>query len=207
MGDTTNGSFTLYACPVKSELIALGEIVEQYFGQMGAWSFPGWLDVRDPDACPRCGSHELTFEGAAASCSVCRWDGPKVETEGELHNAPLLGEEYGDDVGVGLVGDIAGALAEAAPRATWELHTDPAYEFLGEVAMHVPGLGLFVQECDADGTSQLSLDAIEKIYEQEMPRGAKQLMTLLRHATGKPWTDAIARERRRLDRELKKRAA
>ena len=52
---------------------------------------------------------------------------------------------------MGSASDIAGELIAAAPGVSFVLWEDPAYQWLGTLEAHAPGLGDYSAECDSDG--------------------------------------------------------
>lgn len=72
-----------------------------------------------------------------------------------------LGVTYGTcDVGCGVVGELSHTLIEIDPGIVFEMHEDPKYEWLGEVAVYVPELGLWSQECDSNGSAVLNYEQV-----------------------------------------------
>jgi uncharacterized protein DUF3145 len=65
------------------------------------------------------------------------------------------------------VGDDAGLAQELVDLgATFECWEDPKYEWLGSYHAHVPGLGLFSGECDADGNVVVSAQDLRELINQ-----------------------------------------
>lgn len=56
--------------------------------------------------------------------------------------------------------EISAYLTEHAPSAVFELWRDPVYEFGGYYIAHVPGVGTYAGECDANGNPYVSLTAL-----------------------------------------------
>lgn len=84
------------------------------------------------------------------------------------------------------VGDSAAvsrALMEAAPEVSFTVYEEPAYDWLGEIFVYVPHLGVFPASCDNSGTPLLPQPYLLNIEDQEP---AERQMRL-----GMPWLDAI----------------
>jgi hypothetical protein len=64
----------------------------------------------------------------------------------------------------------------------WE---DPKYEYLGEVHLNHPDLGVFVADCDAQGRPVFTSDAIDRLVERT---GTDRVQ--LGHLTGRTWAMA-----------------
>lgn len=47
--------------------------------------------------------------------------------------------------------EVAADIKAASPRAAFEVHSDPRYEWLGTIIKVVPGMDDFTGDCDADG--------------------------------------------------------
>jgi hypothetical protein len=107
-----------------------------------------------------------------------------------------LGVQYTDDQGVvGHASAIASELVAVAPGASFIVWEDPAYEYLGEVCIYAPQLGLYRADCDADGEPQLSSQTILAILdrvEQATPQAiVADVRTAIDQATGRPWFQAL----------------
>ena len=64
------------------------------------------------------------------------------------------------DARCGIAGEMAAALAEAVPGASFYLWEDPAYEWLGDVYAYTPALGMFTAECDSNGEPMFRLSDV-----------------------------------------------
>jgi hypothetical protein len=69
----------------------------------------------------------------------------------------------------------------------WYVYEDPAYEWLGQVWVHVPGFEDFHSDCDADGGTVLTEQTINRILD-----GDGDIRTELEIAIGRPQTHAFA---------------
>ena len=107
------------------------------------------------------------------------WDGPTAE-RGVLH----LGEIYTDRSVTGTASqEIAEALIEAAPGATFIVWTDPAYEWLGAMVRYTPELGRHDADCTAEGSAVFA----EQEICDALAKGREALDALL----GTAWTTAL----------------
>lgn len=80
-----------------------------------------------------------------------------------------VGTAYTDgEFRVGDAGELAGKLAELG--ATFECWEDPKYEWLGDYYAHVPGLGTFSNECDADGQVVVSAAGLRELIAQAVAK-------------------------------------
>lgn len=96
---------------------------------------------------------------------------------------------YGDDqVTCGFVAEHLAALAEAAPNATWWGYESPYGDWLGEVLMHTPALGVWRGNCDDNG---------DPVFHAEKIRDAMDSDQSLDDLLGVAWTDAIVAGSRR----------
>lgn len=89
---------------------------------------------------------------------------------------------YGDsEARLGTNDEIASALTEleGVAFAAWD---DPKYEWLGQLTIHVPELGAYSAQCDANGTVVLDADVLVK----HLRAG-----TLTEAVLGVPWSDAL----------------
>jgi hypothetical protein len=107
-----------------------------------------------------------------------------------------LGVPYTDDQGVcGHASEIAVELVAGAPGASFIVWEDPAYQWLGVVCIYTPELGLYEQDCDADGEPQLSGQAILAVLdrvEQATPEATlADVRAAIDQATGRPWFQAL----------------
>lgn len=105
-------------------------------------------------------------------------------------NEIILGHTYCDnDVNIGFVNDYT----VDAPNSAWVRWNDPKYEYLGDLEIHVPGLGYFRAQCNADGEAQFSTDQIiAAIEKQPADAGRDQILMAIGELTGKQWNEAIA---------------
>jgi hypothetical protein len=79
-----------------------------------------------------------------------------------------------------------GRLPEADPDAVWEMHEDPKYEWLGQIAISIPPLPLYTAQCDAAGQVVLVWDEVKAALAPGTdPRQA------IRTAYGRPQIDAL----------------
>lgn len=111
-----------------------------------------------------------------------------LRKEGSLYavvEAPLaLGEAYVDDeASLTICHELGAALAEM--EVTFELCQDPKYEYDGTIVIHVPGLGVYSGECDAEGTIHVSAHDIDRMIAEASTREA--LAEALDAATAKRW--------------------
>lgn len=73
-----------------------------------------------------------------------------------------LGEQYGaNEVSCGSASELSRQLIEIDPTIVFMLWEDPKYEWLGEVVIYVPELGLWRQECTAEGSAVLYLEQVD----------------------------------------------
>lgn len=111
-------------------------------------------------------------------------------------DAIVLGRGGGytdNDASCGIVNDYAVGLAANTPNSVFVAWEDPKYEWLGVLIMHVPGLGVYVAECDADGNPVMSAQSILEMLDTVGDNGTvADVRVLLNHNLGKPWFDAIA---------------
>lgn len=105
-------------------------------------------------------------------------------------------EAYTDDqMRVGSAREVAEALREAAPGASFVLWEDPAYEWLGDVFAYTPKLGMFSAPCDANAVPMFTGEQMRKLVsEATADVGASAGGIMLRKireaidlATGAPW--------------------
>lgn len=87
-----------------------------------------------------------------------------------------------DEMSVGSMEPIAGDLADRG--ITFEAWEDPKYEWLGAYYAHVPGLGMFSHDCDADGRPRFTAEEFAAILTKPEPERLAAL--------GQPWEAAIA---------------
>ena len=75
-----------------------------------------------------------------------------------------VGHRYADDqVSCGFVYDHLVDLPEAAPHATFFGYETPKYEWLGDLLIHVPGLGSWWQTCGENGNPVFSIVEVQAI--------------------------------------------
>lgn len=102
-----------------------------------------------------------------------------------------LGATYGNnDASVGLVLDTN--LSKEAPNTIYKIWTDPKYEFTGDMEIHVPDLGLFYAECDADGDPMFRISLVEDVL-NGLPTDAsvEQVREAFQAKAGKRWEEAL----------------
>jgi len=87
-----------------------------------------------------------------------------------------------DEMSVGSMEPIADALA--ALGITFEAWEDPKYEWLGAYYAHVPSLGMFAHDCDADGRPRFTAEEFSRILTLPEPDRLAAL--------GQPWEAVIA---------------
>lgn len=99
-----------------------------------------------------------------------------------------LDEVYMDDTGRG--GSSANIATElAALGATFQCWEEPYGEWLGDVHLHVPGLGMFSAECDAAGAVVFGTsEVLNMVIEATSLAG---LRAEVAKVTGTPWLEAI----------------
>jgi len=104
---------------------------------------------------------------AAAALRVIHEYGLRFEflNEGQPADDQLgLGLTYMDpEVPCGSAQLIAHTLQESAPRASWEVWEDPAYEWLGDLYRFTPDLGLWTANCDTEGTPLFTPDDVHRL--------------------------------------------
>ncbi|MFC7345048.1 DUF3145 family protein [Saccharopolyspora griseoalba] len=91
---------------------------------------------------------------------------------------------YASEWSVGTAEELANELVQAAPDATFTVHEDPAYEFLGEMFSYVPVMGIFNSDCDQFGEPHFSLSALLALD--------RESAEVRRRKLGVPWREAIA---------------
>lgn len=75
-----------------------------------------------------------------------------VEDDNPADHELGLGLVYMDqEIGCGVMNDVAQQLQERAPGASWEASEDPAYFWVGTVHRYTPALGWWSADCDDDG--------------------------------------------------------
>jgi Protein of unknown function (DUF3145) len=87
--------------------------------------------------------------------------------------------------------DIAAAMREAAPGASFVLWEDPAETWLGDLYAYTPELGEFNAECDCDGnpawTPEAVKHAISQITAATPSPSAETVLAELDKHMGAPW--------------------
>lgn len=112
------------------------------------------------------------------------WTGGGAATE------LVLGEQYVDYEAAGnLEAEVADALIDKAPGATFIVWADPKYEYPGELVMYTPELGRFSHTCDAQGTATFAPDEILSLVRQAIT--LPDPVEAVRGNLGIRWTDAI----------------
>lgn len=81
-------------------------------------------------------------------------------------------------------------LAEDAPHTAFTLWSEPKHEYLGDVQMHVPGLGAFQGVCDSEGDVQVT-GATVKEFLDALPDMVDDIGAEILKLFGQPWLDAI----------------
>lgn len=144
MSDRTSWQMRIVACPDKTELARLRDILDEYV-----------YGLSDPLTVPA-----------------------------ELSE---------DEVVCGTVGELTQPIVEAAPGATWIMWEDPKYEWLGDVAVYTPELGLYTQACDSDGNPVFTDLEIESVLNSVPVEKASfaAMQDAFHKATGKAWFAAI----------------
>lgn len=75
------------------------------------------------------------------------------------------------EIRCGSASDIAQELVHHAPRSSWELWEDPAYEWLGDVRRYTPDLGLFTAECTSEGCPVFTVaEVLQMVTQSEQSR-------------------------------------
>jgi len=102
----------------------------------------------------------------------------------------LGGERYTvEETDIGMV--FNATLARDAPDTAYFMWVDPKYEFLGDLEVHVPGLGVYSAPCDADGNPVHTWEAI-KAFLDGLPDTVDDIAAEIGKLYGRPWYDAIA---------------
>lgn len=116
-------------------------------------------------------SDRTQFQGTIYRCNPVVWDqivraveeyvsGSQWSNEPEGIN---LGQQFSnDEVSCGVVDDLSARLVEIDPTIVFSMWEDPKYEWLGEAAVYVgnPDMGIFRQECDANGQVLVNYELI-----------------------------------------------
>ena len=85
---------------------------------------------------------------------------------------------------------LEGDIAEFEEDFAYYVYEDPAYEWLGTICIHVPGLTPdYEGNCDADGGPVLSPHQITELLNIDADA---ELRVQLRLKSGRPWTEAFA---------------
>jgi Protein of unknown function (DUF3145) len=91
----------------------------------------------------------------------------------------------------GCAPDVAGALRDAAPGASFVLWEDPAETWLGDLYAYTPALGEFNAECDCGGNPAWTPEAVKQAITQIMAAtpspSAETLLAELDSHMGVPW--------------------
>jgi hypothetical protein len=107
-------------------------------------------------------------------------------TLGSANEAPEddtapIGRYGWDELALGSISDIASALIEAAPGATFHAWEDPKYEYPGGVVMYAPDLGRFDADCDANGQPYVTAWQVQQAAD----------LDTLRRETGVTWAQRM----------------
>lgn len=101
-----------------------------------------------------------------------------------------------DEITCGSAQEIAKALREAAPGASFILWEDPKYEWLGDLYAHTPALGEFTAECAESGEPVLNREQVTKVINdaaKDAPGTPGGMLRVIRdainRAMGGPWFD------------------
>jgi hypothetical protein len=144
MGDTTNLTMTVKSRDPRVRAIALDKFRE-YSG--------GHNEFHESE-------DATSLEMGASDCSV----GSADELDSNLRNAITdaeLESQCGFCKGDGCENcDDSGIIIKPAGEFAWHVHEDPAYEYMGDVFVHVPEVGYFTAECDSDGNPRVTTDAL-----------------------------------------------
>jgi len=95
---------------------------------------------------------------------------------------------FADELSCGTSGDIATALREAAPGASFVVWEDPKYEWLGEMHAYTPALGEYGAQCDSYGRPVFGWDEITPVLDEAAQAG-EDARAALAKAMGRPWLD------------------
>ena len=138
------------------------------------------MRIASTDAAVRAAAREA-FENYSGG--MLHWD------EQEDDNSLFIGA---NECAVGSASDLAGDLdqviAEGETDFAYYVHEDPAYEWLGSVVIHVPGLTPdYTGECDADGVPALLTAHLDQLLAIE---DDAELRVQLRMRSGRVHLDA-----------------
>ena len=101
----------------------------------------------------------------------------------------ILGEQYSvDEMSLGWCSDEVSTLVANNPGIVVEAWQGNRYEFNGEVLMHTPELGTFLNDVDGGNEVILSDSIVEDVY-KGLPQdaSAEQFKLALEKASGTPW--------------------
>jgi Protein of unknown function (DUF3145) len=118
----------------------------------------------------------------SARAALEQW-GPWGEYVGDPEN-PVDGLTVATDIPCGTVPEIATALRNAAPDASWVVWEEPGTTGPGRAAAFTPALGEHEGECDGSGEFLISRSGFEALSAQ-LP--AEALITAIDAALGGPW--------------------
>lgn len=105
-----------------------------------------------------------------------------------------FGHAYSNyEITCGSAEQLADALQEYAPGASWRVWEDPKYEWLGDTWMHAPELGVYRADCDANGQPVLTKAAVRKILSQLPEAMHQQVEEAIDQAYGTAWEQAFAK--------------
>lgn len=85
-----------------------------------------------------------------------------------------------------------GKVTEPVPDFPWQINDEPAYEYLGSIVFHTPGLTNFTGMCDADGTVIVDtgwlLKTVEDATDLEDLKTLVRKESALAHRAYRGWT-------------------
>jgi hypothetical protein len=133
----------------------------------------------------------------AARAALDQW-GPWGEYEGDT-DSPVDGLTTATNTACDTVPDIAAALREAAPGASWVTWEEPTTGHPGRAIAFTPALGEHGGECDASGDMLVSRSGFEALRAQHAGEAPNSALDI---ALGGPWArDYAARVPARPDSE------
>lgn len=113
----------------------------------------------------------------------------------ESSDALAIGDAYyGNEVSGDFSEEVAAALIEAAPGATFAAWTDPAYDWLGLLVAYAPGLGEYRHDCNANGSAMFSAEEVAAMIAASTAAlgiDHDDIGADVRARTGGAWDDAI----------------
>lgn len=78
-----------------------------------------------------------------------------------------LDEYNASEMSLGSAGEIANLLVEKAPSCVFSIYEDP-YDYLGDLYIHVPSLGLWNADCSIGGEPAYTREQIKKAIADDM---------------------------------------